>query len=111
MESLKELGEWPQPVIELLGFIAEFLAIGAVGFRNVVLRSATMRMNLDAAPTLRRAAHRAAALGLIGIALSAILLAIELPGTAAERHTTVGQLLRTNRVLEVQIAMLVVALA
>jgi putative copper export protein len=80
---------WPQPIIELLGFIAAFLTAGAVGFRLSALRG------LGAAPApeerdfARVAARRAALLGLVGAVISAAMLVQRLPGLAARRHLAV----------------------
>ena len=79
---------------ELAGFLASFLATGAVAFRYVVLRG-------DAAAEVtlaRHAAHRAAVLGFIG-ALATLLMyvMIDLPLAAEKKHTSiVGALTRSG---------------
>jgi len=72
-------------VTELIGFIASFLATGAVAFRFVVLRAdAAAEPEVD-----RRGARRAAILGFIGAAISALMYALlSLPNSAARQHKT-----------------------
>ena len=106
MESLTTLVEWPQPVFELLGFIAAFFSIGPVGFRYGVLRS---RASEDA-ELHRQALRRAAWIGVIGSALTALLLVHDLPEMAGDRHTTVAAILGGNRQVQIQIAMLALSL-
>ena len=40
MEQTEPLIHWPQPFVEYLGFLAAFLAAGAVGFRYSALDKA-----------------------------------------------------------------------
>ena len=49
--------------------------------------------------------------GLIGSLVSAVLLAQRLPGMAERRHLAIGALILGQPMLELQIALLVVALA
>jgi putative copper export protein len=75
--------QWSDPVKELTGFVALFFGAGAIGFRYFALRG--WRIETDA-EFYDDAARRAAGLGLIGVLLSLMLAAIELPGLAARRH-------------------------
>src|SRR5690349_3964744 len=101
MEHTQPLIEWPEPLIELLGFIASFVAVGAVAFRLRVIAKAKgiSEISTDEQRVLDRAATRAAALGLLGAIVSAVLFAVELPETAARRHMTVSQALTTPQTM------------
>ena len=96
---------WPDPLFELLSFVAAFLAVGAVGFRLSALR------RLLAAPAgverdfARAAARRAAWLGLAGAAIGAVLLARELPEMAEESHLGVAALITTQPAATLQVVL------
>jgi hypothetical protein len=62
--------------------------------------------DVGAAEVASRASQRAAIIGLTGAMLGAVLFAIDLPGSAAERHVTVVQLLTGNTSTMVQASML-----
>ena len=98
MENASALIHWPDPLVELLGFVASFLAVGAVGFRLRVIARVLRApgTNAEDRAVLQRAARRAAALGLLGAIVSAGLFANGLPEMAARQHVTVGQLLTPN---------------
>jgi len=95
MPTSEPLIHWPQPFIELLGFIALFLATGAVGFRWIVLgRSGVGHAEaVDERAFAVRVERRAAALGLVGAVLSLALFVRQVPGLAARRHLTTTQFL------------------
>ena len=99
--------DWADPPHELIGFIAQFLAAGAIGFRYFALRMP--RVEADR-PFYDDAAQRAALLGVVGIALSVVLMVFGLPALAARRHTTAGALLTSDLQTILQGAFLVVAL-
>ena len=105
--------EWPKPFVEYLSFIAQYLAAGAIGFRYSALRGAEL-VNPEA-PHERefheQAARRAATLGLVGALISAVMLAVALPGNAARAHKSVSQLLATNFLTGTQAALLIFAVA
>jgi putative copper export protein len=98
---------WPEPIIQFIGFVAEFLAVGSVGFRYAALRG---RLDDASAPGASRAADasaeeravyanacaRAALIGLSGAIVSALLFGYALPDAAARAHTTVVGLLTTK---------------
>jgi putative copper export protein len=89
--SSEPLIHWPEPLIELLEFVATFLAAGAVGFRFVVLRATSAgKSEGPGTTTPSDAATRAAALGLAGAVLLAIRVAIGLPELAARAKTDVA---------------------
>ena len=112
MAAASPLIHWPDPLIELLSFVASFLTVGAVGFRlRVIARVMGARgTNADDHRVLRDAARRAAALGLTGAVVSAGLFASRLPEMAARRHVTVGQLLTSNPQTEFQAALILAVL-
>jgi copper transport protein len=103
---------WPDPIVELIGFLFSFCATGAVGFRLVVLgrrvsRFATADSERD---VLVAAARRAAVIGAIGALGSLAMFALmTLPQAAARSHSTIGQLLATNHPTAMQLAALVAA--
>ncbi|HSY52217.1 MAG TPA: CopD family protein [Thermoanaerobaculia bacterium] len=76
-----------EALTNLTSFLASFLAIGAIGFRYVVLRA-------DAAEEIaiaRRAAHRAAVLGFIGALVTLVMyLTLDLPQAAARGHKSIA---------------------
>lgn len=83
---------WSDPVREYIGFAAQFVALGAVGFRFAAVR----QRGSDADPTIRDVYHdalrRAATVGLVGIVIQSAMFFMGLPKAAARAHTTVGQL-------------------
>jgi putative copper resistance protein D len=79
--------EISEALTELIGFLASFLATGAVGFYYVVLRADAT----DEVAVARRAAHRAAVLGFIGALVTAgMYLKMDLPQIAARSHTSLA---------------------
>jgi putative copper export protein len=109
--------------MEYIGFIASFFPAGAIGFHYVVMRGALARGERAGAAgataggvdaTRRRVyadtARRAATIGLMGIVVAIALMMYQLPGLAARRHTTVGQILTHTAAVEIQAGFLVVAL-
>jgi len=97
---------WPEPIVEYVGFVAQFLALGAVGFRYAALgkRFGDADVHADAA-------RRAAAIGLVGLVGHAVLFGSELPDAAARAHTTALQLLTTDVATGAQAALLGLGLA
>jgi putative copper export protein len=99
---------WPEPIVQFVGFVAEFLAVGAVGFRYAAVRGRLASGDATASSVSSGRADtgtqaffidicaRAAKLGLIGAIVQAILFANGLPAGAARAHTTVAGLLTTN---------------
>ena len=99
--------DWADPPHELIGFIAQFIAAGAIGFRYSALRMP--RVEADR-PFYDDAAQHAAVLGVIGVALSVVLMVLGLPALAARRHTTAGALLTSDLMTMLQAAFLVIGL-
>ena len=90
---------WSESVTQFVGFVASFLATGAVGFRYAVVRDRLTRF--DPATSAEGAVYgdatqRAAALGLLGAIMQAILLVMQLPAVATRAHVSVGQLVTTD---------------
>ncbi|MEO6878721.1 MAG: CopD family protein [Gemmatimonadaceae bacterium] len=75
--------QWPEPIVQLIGFIAQFLAAGAIGFRFFALKGSEIETDR---PFYDDAARRAAMMGLFGIAISVVTMLWELPGQAARKH-------------------------
>lgn len=99
--------DWADPPRELIGFIAQFLAAGGIGFRYFALRMP--RIEADR-PFYGDAAQRAGISGVIGVALSIVLMVLALPALAARRHTTAGTLLTSDVTTILQAGFLIVAL-
>lgn len=98
---------WADAGRELISFLALFLSTGAIGFRFSALRGS--RVEADRA-FYADAARRAAWLGLAGVVVRIVNLALALPGNAERAHTTVGGLLTTDALAAMQVVFLSVAL-
>jgi putative copper export protein len=110
---------WSEPAREFVGMVAQFLAVGAVGFRFAALRSwlgaPAVAMTGDPAlvsegDVYRHAARRAATLGLLGAFMQAVMLWESLPAAASRAHLTVGQGLTSNFQIGAPVWLLVIAL-
>ena len=104
-QTSKPLIEWPDPFVELLGFIVSFLASGAIGFRFAVLgrRVRSMLAGDENESVIDRAALRAAAVGAAGGVGMLLTMLNNLPQAAARQHLTVQRLLATNLVSALQL--------
>jgi putative copper export protein len=111
--------QWSDPIREYIGFVAQFVALGAVGFRYAALRGSLVSARTDSTvdpfqraehDMMSRAARRAAAIGLLGAVVQAVMLVLSLPGSAAKAHMTVGELLMTNLQTGANTVLLVIAL-
>src|SRR4051794_31136417 len=72
---------WSEPVTAFVGFVALFLATGAVGFRYAAVRNWLSNQSPEADSTrtvYANATQRAATLGLLGAAVQAVLLGMQL---------------------------------
>ena len=110
---------WSEPAREFVGMVAQFLAVGAVGFRFAALGS---RLGAPAAasagdPALRsegdvyrHAARRAATLGLLGTFMQAVMLWESLPAAASRAHLTVQQAVTSNFQIGAPVWLLVIAI-
>lgn len=110
---------WSEPAREFVGFVAQFLAVGAVGFRFAALRnrvgapaatSAGDAILVGEGDVYRHAARRAATLGLLGALIQAVMLWQALPRAAARAHLSVGQVLTSNFQIGAPVWLLVIAL-
>jgi copper transport protein len=110
MEPAAPLIRWPQPFVELIGFIGSFLAVGAVGFRLRVVAAALGRTTeAGERAVLETAARRSAAWGLAGALIAEALFFFRLPELAARRHLAVSQLLTTDGQSQLRAALFTVA--
>jgi copper transport protein len=98
MSSPEPLIQWPQPILEFLGFIAAFLATGAIGFRFAVLRPWLhgTASGVDEVVVARGAERRSAILGLIGSLAAMALFYADLQSEAVEKNASLGALLGSN---------------
>jgi len=94
-------------VKELVGFVALFLGAGPVGFRYFALRA---RSSDADRPFYDDAAKRAAAIGLIGVAIGLVMAWAGLPDLAARRHVAAGALLTSDPPTMMQFGFLALAL-
>lgn len=101
--------EWQEPITEFIGFIAAFLAVGAVGFRYAALRGRVGHRHEDR-DFYNDASARAATMGLVGAVVSALLFARNLPNIASRAHTTVSGALTGNAVVGLQFVLIIVGL-
>jgi hypothetical protein len=104
--------DWPEPITQLLSFIGNFLAVGAVGFRYAVVRSRAKPTDLNPAadaPFYTDAARGAATLGLIGSIISTLFIVYGLPENAQRAHTTIATLLSTNWSAGSQVVLVLIA--
>ncbi|HEX8942546.1 MAG TPA: CopD family protein [Gemmatimonadaceae bacterium] len=99
--------DWADPPRELAGFVAQFLAAGAIGFRYFALRG--RRIETDRA-FYDDAARRAAVIGLVGVLMSVLLAVAQVPSLAARRHVSVAALVTTDASTALQVAFLALAL-
>ncbi len=108
----RPLIEWPEAVVEYVGFLAQFVATGAIGFRYAAVRDRLRATrNVGATGDGRFYAYvcaRAARIALLGAIVSAILFAMRLPENAARAHTTVTGLLTHDRIAGVQTLLTIV---
>ena len=83
IQQARPLIEWPEAVIEYVGFVAQFVAVGAIGFRYAAVRDRLRATrNVGATGDGRFYAYvcaRAARIALLGAIVSAILFATHLP--------------------------------
>jgi putative copper export protein len=104
--------EWTEVVVEYVGFVAQFVAVGAIGFRYAAVRDRLRAtLNVGATGDGRYYAYvcaRAARIGLLGAIVSAILFATHLPDLAARAHTTVVDLVMHDRIAGAQTLLTIV---
>ena len=86
--------QWSDPVLQFVGFVGQFLAAGAIGFRYFALRGRLIETDR---PFYEGAERRAAVLGTIGVVIGVVLAAFQLPGLAARKHMAAGAFLTSER--------------
>jgi len=104
---------WPDPLFELLGFLAMFLAAGAIGFRYFARRGMLAAGVSEGGEELRfiaDATRRAALWGLVGTLVGGVQFALNLPGQAAERHMAPLELLTAEPLIALRLAFYALAL-
>lgn len=99
--------EWTDPPKEFIGFVAQFFAAGAIGFRYFALRG---RRTESDRPFYDDAERRGAIIGIIGVVLGLLLAWSELPGLAARRHLSAGAMLTGDAQTAMEFGFLVLAL-
>lgn len=87
--------QWSEPVTQFVGFVALFLANGAVGFRYAAVRNRLTGSDPERA-VYAKATERAARLGLVGALVQAVLFVMQLPHAAARAHLSTGQFVTTD---------------
>src|SRR4051812_38892449 len=101
---------WSEPVTQFVGFVALFLAAGAVGFRYAAVRSRLGGPDPERS-VYAEATEGAAKLGLVGAFVQAVLLLKQLPTMAARAHLSTGQLVTTDAQTAAKCGLLLAALA
>src|SRR5690349_8285869 len=93
MPSFLTLVDWPEPMLELAGFLASFLATGAIGFRFVVIRPWLRRDGADLNALARRGVRQAAVFGCVGAVVVLALHMVELHAQSVERQVSLSALM------------------
>ena len=112
---------WSEPALQFISFLGLFFSTGAVGFRYSALRGRLTPASVGAAtkapvgaaldqPIYALAAKRAAAIGLLGMMISAVLLIHDLPGMAARKHLDVGAFVTSDFMAWTQVVLILLAL-
>jgi putative copper export protein len=109
---------WSEPAREFVGFVAQFLAVGAVGFRVAALgrrlgvpaSAPASDMAFTEGDVYRHAARRAATLGLFGAVVQAVMLWESLPAAASRAHLTVGEALTSSFQIGAPVWLLAIAI-
>lgn len=108
--QVEPLIRWPQPIIELVGFVAQFLAVGSVGFRYAAVRGRLGASDPGERSVYERACARAARMGVVGAIVGAVLFAQGLPGRAQRAHTTASGLLTSDLATGLQAALIAIGI-
>lgn len=112
---------WSEPALHFIEFLGLFFSVGAVGFRYSALRGRLTPVGTPAAastppgvaadrPIYLLAARRAAAIGLLGMLIGAVLLITDLPGLAARKHLDVGAFVTSDFMTATQIVLVLLGL-
>jgi putative copper export protein len=110
---------WSEPVVDYVGFLAQFISVGAVGFRYAAVRDRlehgspapdTPMDDANVRALYADACARAAAMGLVAAIVGALLFATSLPSSAARAHTTVSGLVTTDLATGLQVLLTLLGL-
>ena len=112
---------WSEPALHFIEFLGLFFSTGAVGFRYSALRGRLTAASTPAAPSApvgaaldlpiySLAARRAAAIGLLGMLIRAVLLVVDLPGMAARKHLDVVAFVASDFMTWTQIVLVLLAI-
>lgn len=101
---------WPEPIVQLVGFVAQFVAVGSVGFRYAAVGNRLRSGDAAERDVYEAACARAALLGLIGAIVSGLLFAFALPEGAQRAHTTVAGLLTSDLATGLQAVLTIVGI-
>lgn len=101
---------WPDPLLELIGFIVTFLAAGAIGMRFAALGGLLGSPNVALREFAQAAARRAALLGLIGVVVKAGFVCQRLQGMALKRQVTVVALAMSQLPVALQVGLIALAI-
>jgi len=110
-EAARPLISWPDPVLQLAGFLAVFVTLGAIGLRYRVLPGLMRSALADERELAASSTTRAARLALAGAALTVIVFAIRLPQMSAQRHLSIAAMFARDPMLDLQAGLSALALA
>jgi putative copper export protein len=91
--------QWSEPVTQFIGFVALFLAAGAIGFRYAAVRNRLTGADPEREAersVYAKATQQAARLGLVGTMVQAGLLVMQLPHAASRAHLPTGQFVTSD---------------
>ncbi|HEY2066199.1 MAG TPA: CopD family protein [Gemmatimonadaceae bacterium] len=110
--------QWSDPVKEFVGFVSQFLALGAIGFRYAAVRHRLRPPREPAAADLdfepehviyADAAQRAASIGVAGALVQLLIFMTALPNAAARAHVSADYLLTHDAMTIAQFVLAVAA--
>ena len=107
----RSLFEWRDVVLQLVGFLASFAMLGAVGFRHGVLRTGLVPDNASVEETTGEIASSAAGVGALGVGLGFASMGLGLLKRAEAKHVSFGDAFSAGGTpTVVQVALLAVTL-
>ena len=103
---------WQKPIEEYVGFISQYVALGAVGFRFAAVGRRAAAAGADSAEgaMYADALRLAATVGLAGATVQAVMLELSLPKSAARAHLSIPELLTQKLPAGAQVVLLALAL-
>ena len=108
--AARPLLTWSDPLAELFGFVALFLAAGAVGFRYAALRGLRDDAAPDAPDLVANMSRRAAWWGFTGALMHSLALWAKLPASAARAHVDLLTLVTTDHATMLSVGLAAVAI-